>query len=366
AADNRTYVWDMTTHSRRAVLEGHQRLVIRLMFNHAGDLLASASWDGTSRLWDPDGGRSLVQVPGMALRFSGDDRRLAFTDQELVGWWDVTPGAACRLLYPDSGLVRPAETAVSHYLGVDISPGGDRLAAATWDGAHVWDLGSGREVAHLEIGSTGAARFHPDGDRLLTYGPGGLRLWPPPTGPGGRLEFGPARDLQSRRNTTNWHEASWDPDGRRLAVDSPDLGQVVILDPDAPEKRTAYGTHPWLVTVTLSPDGRWVAGGTWQGDGVKVWDRGSGKVVAGLPGSRRGAGSARVAFSPDSRWLVVSGQGEIRSFHTDSWQPGWVLPRDRLVWMPGVLAFSRDGQWLAVARELKRVQLIDTATGQPL
>src|SRR5262249_23957343 len=97
-----------------------------------------------------------------------------------------------------------------------------------------------------------------------------------------------------------WHEASWDPDGRRLAVDSPDLGQVVILDPDAPEKRTAYGTHPWLVTVTLSPDGRWEAGGTWQGDGVKGWDRRSGKGGAGVPGGR-GGGERAVPAWPSAR-----------------------------------------------------------------
>src|SRR5262249_55142525 len=52
-SDHRIYVWDMTTDRLQSVLEGHQNTVVGLQFTHAGNLLVSSSWDGTTRVWDP-------------------------------------------------------------------------------------------------------------------------------------------------------------------------------------------------------------------------------------------------------------------------------------------------------------------------
>src|SRR5262249_6594074 len=76
--DTRIYVWDMVEERRQAILDGHQSLPVHLTFNHAGNLLASHGWDGTTRLWDPVSGRRLVTAQGAGTRFSPDDRRLAF------------------------------------------------------------------------------------------------------------------------------------------------------------------------------------------------------------------------------------------------------------------------------------------------
>jgi WD40 repeat protein len=48
--DYRIYVWDAETGQRQAVLEGHTAHVQSLAFNHAGNLLASASLEGLIRL----------------------------------------------------------------------------------------------------------------------------------------------------------------------------------------------------------------------------------------------------------------------------------------------------------------------------
>src|SRR5262249_6446802 len=52
-SDPRIYVWDMATNRLQSVLEGHQNNVVDLEFTHAGSLLVSSSWDGTTRVWDP-------------------------------------------------------------------------------------------------------------------------------------------------------------------------------------------------------------------------------------------------------------------------------------------------------------------------
>jgi len=45
-------VWDAETGALRAVLSGHAARVSAVDFSRDGATLATASWDGTARLWD--------------------------------------------------------------------------------------------------------------------------------------------------------------------------------------------------------------------------------------------------------------------------------------------------------------------------
>jgi WD40 repeat protein len=251
---------------------------------------------------------------------------------------------------------------------VDIGPGG-LLAAAGADGVHLWDLAAGRLAAHLPLGPSGVARFHPAGDRLVTYSRSGLRCWPIRRGPGegGPVQVGPPQTVGDFAHKRNLSAACWDPAGDRLAVSDPVANdRACILDVGRPADPAVFPGHPRMNALALSPDGRWLAAGAWQGDGVRVWDRATGREVKLLPGSREGASSTRVAFSPDGRRLVVGGQGEYRFWETGSWQPGLLLPRDRLEETPGPLAFTRDGRVLAVAPSARRLRLVEPETGRVL
>ncbi|MGC2449461.1 MAG: hypothetical protein WA477_17560, partial [Candidatus Sulfotelmatobacter sp.] len=52
--------------------------IMNARFAHTGHLLATASGDGTTRLWDAASGELLTTAPGIAMGFARDDRRLAF------------------------------------------------------------------------------------------------------------------------------------------------------------------------------------------------------------------------------------------------------------------------------------------------
>src|SRR5271163_4978178 len=44
----------------RTVLKGHTGAVLRVVFSRDGKLLASAGWDDTVKLWDPDAGKEIA------------------------------------------------------------------------------------------------------------------------------------------------------------------------------------------------------------------------------------------------------------------------------------------------------------------
>src|SRR5262249_38753336 len=148
-------------------------------------LLVSASWDGTSRLWDPATGRQLVRAQGRALRFGPVGARLAYFDAPRVGVWEVAFGDAYRRLHPRWTAAPPPQDGSPGNVGGATAPRGRLLASAGFDGVRLWDLSAGREVAHLPPGASGAALFHPRDGSLITYGAPGLQRWPIRWGPEG-------------------------------------------------------------------------------------------------------------------------------------------------------------------------------------
>jgi WD40 repeat protein len=362
--DHQVHVWETSSYRRVASCAGHNGPIIFVTFSRGGDFLVSASHDGTTRLWETTTGRPLVTTTGIAVRLSGDDRSLAFRDATRLGLWEVADGHGCRLLQP---VPQPGNGAGGAHT-VDISAKERLLAVGDADGVQLWDLADGRMAAHLSVGPGATPRFHPSGDSLVTYSRSGLRRWPirPRQGEGGIvLQVGPPQTVAGYAGTSDYPPAvCWGPAGDRLAIKDPVASdRAVVLNREQP---AVFRGHSVIFSLALSPDGRWLAAGSWQGDGVTVWDQATGQRVAQPAGSRPGANSTTVAFSPDGRWLVVGGQAEYRFWATGSWQAGLVLARDHLEPTPGPLAFTRDGRVLAIAPSARRLRLVAPDTGQVL
>jgi WD40 repeat protein/serine/threonine protein kinase len=359
--DWKVYLWDVAKpREPLRLLTGHQGVVVRVAFCAAGDLLASQSWDGTTRLWDPETGRQWVRADGTGadytFQFSPDDRLLSCgRDGSNILLWEIAKGQECRALARlDQGqLVRRT---------ADFSPDDRLLVTPGDDGVFLYDVANAQELVSLSVGQGPIgplAQFHPDGS-LITFGTQtGLRRWPITSDAAeenGTIRIGPPQVLELPSDCV--------PMGMGLSLDGTALalanrgGQVMVFDLKT-QTREAWDAGYGASFIAISPDAKWIATGTWQGTGVKVWDAQSGQLVHELPVSK----SAQVGFSPDGQWLVTGTGEEFRFWQVTSWRSSHRVLREVAENLPGGMAFTPDGTMLAIAHSRAAVKLIDPATG---
>jgi cytochrome c len=254
----------------------------------SGAALASAGFDQSMIVWDPEAGRAravvrwhagavnaLAPLPGGGFASAGEDGRIAL--------WPARPGAR-----PDRVLEGHAEPVAA----LALSPDGRRLASAAWDGTgRVWDLATGAaRVLEGHRGNVNAVAFLPDGTAATAGFDGTLRLWPEGEGARVLAEFGlPLNTLAAL------------PAGA-LAAGSVD-GTLRLVGPDGAVREVQAGARP-IVALAASPDGGTVAAGS-LGGSVTLWDTASLRLRHTLEGP--GLPVWSVVFAPDGRTLWTGG-----------------------------------------------------------
>ncbi len=382
--DPHVYVCNVRRGVLSSILQGHTNQVVGAKFAHSGYLLATSSWDETTRLWDAAAGEPLVTAPGGLLPggllvFSPDDTRLAFKIGGKIGARDVATGAECRTLHPG---MHGNRTEVRKASGAgfecsDVSPDGRLVATSDADGACLWEADTGRELAHLKAGFCETVLFHPNGQSLISSSRWGLYRWPiridPERGPDA-IRIGPPELLRESAGT-EWSKATWLPDHRTLAMIDNANARVLLIASSHPHpgwsRATALdsGENHRMTTVAVSQDGRWLAVGGWYEAGVRVWDLRRRRFERVLrPKDAVGSTKFFIGFSPDGHWLVSSTHpdGSLSFYHfwrVGTWEPGLRIDQER---NGGGPAFTRDGRLMALGIALDQVLLADAATGREL
>ena len=231
------------------------------------------------------------------------------------------------------------------------------LASAGRDGTvRLWELGEPEESPELAAviqvpgGPVEITRFLHRGDRLATGGSDGIvRIWQ--AGRNGWVEVAalpalsqPIVGLAIGPRDHWWIATGWNA----LELETTARLWNDPLEPAGSGWELTGHTLP-VVAVEISPDGRWAATGSVDGD-VRLWDLDSKDPSAGASVyGTHPQGLGAMAFSPDSRHLVTGGgDGSARLWTLDgSGDAPPFQPLQSHAASVGAVAASSDGRWIA-------------------
>jgi WD40 repeat protein len=248
---------------------GHGSAVTAVAWTPDGRRIASASWDGTARVWDPATGAEVfpaldVQAgPVYGLAFNRDGTALATAHHDgSVRVWDASNGLARVCIAHAHNLP---------VLGVAFSPGGEQLASAggSDNTVKLWDWQA--DIAHpvRTLSTPGniikSPRYSADGKRLVAIVATPARVWTFDT-TSGEGNFRPLPQSWMTR------QAVFRPGGG-LAIVSAD--RIQFVESDGSDGLALVGCHTGEIgSAAFSPDGHsFATGAGFKGRGeVRIWD----------------------------------------------------------------------------------------------
>ncbi|MEO0986592.1 MAG: TIR domain-containing protein [Cyanobacteria bacterium J06639_14] len=299
--DGTIRLWQPAPNPLYQIIDGHDDIVSSLRFAPDGQTLASSSYDGTIRLWQAD--RALLQTLDShtaavnAVEFDSHyDRLLSASDDATLKVWT-----------PQGELQSTFEAHSSPVKSLSISPDGEVWASVSEDGAlQLWSKDG--EVLHTRLLATSFAdivRFHPQ-EPIVAIATGKKRA----------------------RNVLLWN---WQQDSLTSLNIS---GDFRVRD------------------MQFSPDGEVLATASWHGN-LTFWDLAGNQqfsFFAGVDGPLNA-----LQFSPNGQLMALTSGPSTLLFDRQGQVVQWFTAPEHA--FPFSLRFSPDGTTLATGHRYGKILL---------
>jgi WD40 repeat protein len=347
----------------------HGDIIYSLSYSSDGQRLATASKDGTVKIWDLSNGRELLSYRGhggpvRAVVFAPNDKFIVSAGGTEVHVWN-----------PDDGkLIRKFTAHTKTINAVAVRPDSKRIASGGDDlSVRIWDPDADKPVLEITGTPQDAAPV-----MSLAYSPNGkLLAWIESGGTSAgvlKVQELEAEAVRRVRFNSHVHQAggyqiAYSPDGKWIATVGERRARVLTApNQDGPNdnavgtQQREYTGHGGLASaVAFSKDGRFLATGS-ADNVVRVWDTSaSDKLVRTFHGHDHQI--TALAFSPDGEYLASASMDQnVRLWTMQPSDPhrnfaGHTGP----VWSA---ALRKDGQQIASGGADRAVILWDVNTGK--
>lgn len=346
------FVWAQTAGE----FKGHDNLVFNVAFTSDGKTFATASFDGTVKLWDFASGKEVAVLkvskdPVYGVAFNNDGTVVATSgDDKAIRFWNAKDGKMIKEL-------PKAHTGIVQW--VAFSPDGKYLASASSDkSVKIWDAKEGKEVkafaGHKD--SVYSVAFNKDGTQLASCGNDGLvKIYDvkgmsesktmmvdlpkkevkvekkeEPKDKDKEKDKKAKKDAGKKEEPKEIRDAftvvAFTPDGKYVLTGSNDKYLRYWSVSDGKEAKKIGPTPDYVFGLAVSKDGTKVATAGYGGS-LRVYDLASGdrifpakapdakkdeEVLKAADAARRGAITYCIAFSPDGK-SVITGQHELKT-----------------------------------------------------
>ena len=347
--DNSIWFYDPATGEAQRHFAGHTGPVLVSVFSKDGTMLASASKDGTARLWDVKTGLVIHtfklddEVVDVAL--SADGKLLATKTVKVVQLWDIASKKATHRFEQRSAPVR----------SLAFSPDCTILA---FEGG-LWDVATGMKRCTCEQANAYAMAFSPDSKTVATAGYSGIV---------GMYDAKTGKELPQSGASPNraaFIGIQFTPDGKNVVTKGNDGVHLWDLEKQQPVYRLSQrDVHESLESPVISPDGKILATGSERD--VTLWDAGTGRELRRLRGGSdvvEHGMHPTLAFSQDSK-SIASG-ARTKTLRIWSVETGKEMQHfeghERGIYL---LAFAPDGKTLISASNDQTTRYWDVASGK--